>query len=97
MHIGENIIRADGHAKVTGRALYVDDVRPEDCLYGATVRAPCARGRLVGLKKDPLFDWSDITVCTATDIPGENVVALMTDDQPVLIDVLSSFLQGSLL
>jgi len=84
MHVGESAIRTDGHAKVTGRALYVDDVRPEDCLYGATVRSPVARGRLLGIRQDPQFDWSDITICTAADIPGENVVALMTDDQPVL-------------
>ena len=48
MLIGENVLRADGPAKVTGQALYVDDVRPEGCLYGATVRAPCARGRFLG-------------------------------------------------
>ena len=84
MAIGQDIIRADGPAKVTGVALYVDDVRPEGCLYGATVRSPVARGVLKGLRKDPAFDWSDVTVCTAQDVPGENVVALMTDDQPVL-------------
>ncbi len=86
MAIGQDIIRADGPAKVTGAALYVDDVRPEGCLYGATVRSPIARGVLQDLRRDPDFDWTDVTVCTAADIPGENVVALMTDDQPVLAD-----------
>ena len=84
MHIGQGIVRRDGRSKVTGAALYVDDVRPENCLYGATVRSAVAKGRILGLEKDPSFDWSDITICTADDIPGENVVALMTDDQPVL-------------
>lgn len=83
-HIGRGFVRADGPAKVTGAALYVDDVRPDDCLYGATVRSPVARGRLKGLRRDPGFDWSDVVIATADDIPGENVVALMTDDQPVL-------------
>jgi CO/xanthine dehydrogenase Mo-binding subunit len=85
VHIGQGFIRADGRAKVDGTALYVDDVRPEDCLYGATVRSPVARGRLMGIKQDPNFDWTGITICTAADIPGENVIALMTDDQPVLV------------
>lgn len=84
MHIGFGLARADGPAKVTGAALYVDDVRPAGCLYGATVRSTIAHGKLIGLRRDPGFDWSDITVATADDIPGENVVALMTDDQPVL-------------
>ncbi len=84
--IGKGIPRADGHAKVVGDALYVDDIRPSGCLYGATVRSPIAHGRLLGIDKDPDFDWSDITVVTAADIPGKNVVTLMTEDQPALAD-----------
>jgi CO/xanthine dehydrogenase Mo-binding subunit len=82
--IGKGIPRTDGHAKVSGDALYVDDIRPAGCLYGATVRSPIAHGRLLGIERDPDFDWSDIAVVTAADIPGQNVVALMTDDQPAL-------------
>ena len=44
MHVGQSAIRTDGHDKVTGRALYVDDVRPDHCLYAATVRSPIAKG-----------------------------------------------------
>ena len=40
MLIGQDLIRADGPAKVTGQARYVDDVRPDGCLYGFTVRSP---------------------------------------------------------
>ena len=84
MVIGTNVVRADGRAKVTGEALYVDDVRPEGCLYAATVRSEHAHARVDAIELDPDYDWSDITVATHEDIPGENVVALMTDDQPVL-------------
>ena len=82
--IGESVVRADGRAKVTGEALYVDDVRPEGCLYAATVRSEHAHARIVSIERDPAFDWSGITFATHADVPGENVVALMTDDQPVL-------------
>jgi CO/xanthine dehydrogenase Mo-binding subunit len=84
--IGQGIGRTDGHAKVAGDALYVDDIRPVGCLYGATVRSPIAHGKLKGIVKDPAFDWSDITVITAANIPGKNVVKLMTDDQPALAE-----------
>ena len=30
--------------------------------------------------------WDEITVVTAADIPGRNVVALILDDQPYLAD-----------
>lgn len=88
MSIGESRVRADGRAKVTGTAEYVDDLRPDDCLYGATVRSPWAHARVGAITRDPDFDWSGITLVTAMDIPGENVVALMTDDQPALADGL---------
>ena len=86
--VGQNIPRADGPAKVTGDALYVDDIRPAGCLYGATVRADIAHGRLLGIEQDPDFDWTDIAVVTAADIPGENMVYLMTEDQPALVETL---------
>lgn len=84
--VGINVPRADGPAKVRGDAQYVDDIRPADCLYGATIRSPIAHGRIVSLDKDPSFDWSDITLVTAADIPAQNVVYLMTEDQPALAD-----------
>ena len=84
--VGIDIPRADGPAKVRGDAQYVDDIRPEGCVYGATVRSPIAYGKLLGLRLDPNFDWSDITVVTAADIPAQNVILLMTEDQPALAD-----------
>lgn len=86
MSIGQGIQRADGRAKVTGAALYVDDVFPENGLYGATVRSKVARARIVSIEQDPAFDWTGVTLVTAADIPGENCVYLMTKDQPALAD-----------
>ena len=84
MTIGQGIPRRDGYAKVTGSLQYVDDLQPEGCLHGATVRSPVAHARILGIHRDPGFDWEGITVLTADDIPGENVVYLMTRDQPAL-------------
>ncbi len=68
-----------------GTAVYADDLRPEGLLYGATVRSTRAHARVVGLTRDPTFDWAGVTVVTARDVPT-NIVTLMTDDQPVLAD-----------
>lgn len=86
MIIGSDLVRADGPAKVCGTAKYVDDVRPAGCVYAFAVRSPHAHARIDSITLDPAYDWSNVTVCTAADVPGENVVALMTDDQPVLAD-----------
>lgn len=83
--IGTNVPRIDGAAKVTGHALYVDDIpKVAGELFGMTVRSPIARGRLRSIEFDPSFDFSDITVVTADDVPT-NIVAVIVDDQPVLV------------
>jgi CO/xanthine dehydrogenase Mo-binding subunit len=78
------VARRDGLEKVTGLALYTDDLRFPDAWYGATVRSAEPHARLLGIERDPGFDWSSVVILTAADIPGENVINLMVDDQPVL-------------
>ncbi|MGK4003007.1 xanthine dehydrogenase family protein molybdopterin-binding subunit [Sorangium sp. So ce1036] len=76
--------RADGPPKVTGASRYVDDLpaMPGE-IFGRTVRSPVPRGILRGVRLDPAFDWSDVTVVLAEDVPV-NVVALIQEDQPIL-------------
>lgn len=82
--VGTSVPRTDGAAKVTGGARYVDDLHamPGE-LTGRTVRSPAARGLLRGIRLDPAFDWGDVTVVRAEDVPV-NVVAVIAEDQPVL-------------
>ena len=84
--VGKSVPRKDGADKVTGRAMYIDDYVTPNALYGGTVRSQIARGKLRGIIKDPSFDWSDVIIATAKDIPGDNVVYLIEDDQPLLAD-----------
>jgi CO/xanthine dehydrogenase Mo-binding subunit len=82
--VGRSVPRADGAPKVLGTARYVDDLpRMPGELFGATVRSPVPRGVLRAVRFDPNFDWSDVTIVRAEDVPV-NVVALITEDQPVL-------------
>ena len=82
--IGRSVLRKEGRAKVTGQALYVDDVTPAGMLHGVTVRSPVARGRITGITFDPAVPWDEFVVVTAADIPGKNRVKLIADDQPYL-------------
>ena len=83
--IGTSVARRDAPAKVTGAARYTDDLVVEGAWFGLTVRSTEPHARLLGIDRDPAFDWSRVVVVTAADIPGENVVHLMKDDQPVLV------------
>jgi CO/xanthine dehydrogenase Mo-binding subunit len=82
--IGTSPTRTDGAAKVTGRALYIDDVPFAGLLHGKTIRTTVARGRLRGVSYRPGVPWEEFTIVTAADIPGRNVVALIENDQPYL-------------
>ena len=82
--IGTSPPKTEAPGKVTGRALYVDDLQIPGMLHGRTVRSTIARGRIKRITLDPAFDWKGVTVADHKDIPGENIVALIAEDQPLL-------------
>lgn len=84
--VGRSVPRREGRDKVTGTTVYVDDVRLEGMLHGATVRSSVARGRLRDIVFEPGVPWDEIVVVTARDVPGENAVVLLQRDQPILAD-----------
>src|SRR3989449_7295463 len=107
--VGKPIPRKEGRKKVTGQALYVDDLRFDGMLHGVTVRSSIARGRIKSISfdqppasttpsglpasgprsaggSDRNIPWDEFVIVTAKDIPGENYVALILNDQPYLAD-----------
>jgi CO/xanthine dehydrogenase Mo-binding subunit len=84
--IGQSVPRKEGRGKVTGSARYIDDIEFPGSLYGATVRGSAARGRVKEVHFDQRIPWDQFTIVTAKDIPGNNYVALIINDQPCLAD-----------
>src|ERR1700687_1671687 len=88
--IGKPIPRKEGRRKVTGGALYVDDLSFPGMLHGVTVRSSIPRGRIKGISFEGDIPWDEFTIVTAKDIRGlklgENYVALILNDQPYLAD-----------
>lgn len=104
--VGKSIPRKEGRKKVTGQALYVDDLKFDGMLHGVTVRSSVPRGRIKNISFDQppasttpsglpargprsagdtdVIPWDEFTIVTAKDIPGENYVALILNDQPYL-------------
>ncbi len=80
-------LRREGPAKLTGTALYTDDLVFPGAWYGATIRSTEARARLIGVDRDPAFAWDRVVVVTSADLPGPNVVSLIADDQPILVPI----------
>ena len=83
-HIGKPLPRKEGRKKVTGAALYVDDISFPGMLYGATVRSAVPRGRIKNISFGGDIPWAEFTIVRPEDIPGDNYVALILNDQPYL-------------
>ena len=65
------------------------------CCTVSTVRSSVPRGRIKSISFDQppataggadSIPWHEFTIVTAKDIPGENYVALILNDQPYLAD-----------
>ncbi len=80
--VGRNVLRKEGHEKVTGLARYIDDIRFDDVLYVRTIRSTVAAGEIADINYH--FDRTGFTVVDYRDIPGRNIVALIDEDQPCL-------------
>ena len=82
--VGTNVPRKDGPAKVAGAAKYVDDITLPGMLYGRTIRSTIPAGRITNIRLD--FDTTGFTIVDHRDLPGRNVVALIEEDQPWLVE-----------
>jgi CO/xanthine dehydrogenase Mo-binding subunit len=84
--VGKSVSRKDGIGKATGATKYADDIVLPGMLHGRTIRSTVARGTITSIKLD--FDATGFTIVDYRDIPagGRNVVALIKDDQPYLVE-----------
>src|SRR5687767_44511 len=82
--VGTSVPRKDGLGKATGAARYADDLTFPGMLHGRTIRSTIPCGTISAIRRD--FDPAGFTVVDWRDIPGRNVVALLTDDQPCLVE-----------
>jgi CO/xanthine dehydrogenase Mo-binding subunit len=84
--VGASSPRKEGPEKLTGALEYIDDVALPGVLHGVTLRSSIARGTIREIRFEPSFDWSEVEVATAKDIPGKNHVLLIERDQPLLAE-----------
>ena len=86
--IGSRLARVDGHATITGRAVFGADGVPADALWIRVVRSPHARGRFTLGDLAPLRRRL-AAVLTAADVPFNGFgIYPEIKDQPVLADGL---------
>lgn len=87
-YVGKNILKEDAREKVTGKAIYPDDIYFDDMLYLKIKRAthPHAYLRRINTSKAEKLPGV-VKIITAADIPKVKNFGLIIKDQPVLIGV----------
>jgi xanthine dehydrogenase D subunit len=83
--VGESVGRPDGTLKVTGEFAFSSDLWADDMLWGATLRSPHPRARLLAINLGPALALPGVyAVLTHEDVPGSKLYGLEVVDQPVL-------------
>jgi len=85
-YVGTSRERADGAAKVTGRAIYSDDLDFEGMLHARVKRAkvPSALVKRVDASRAKALPGV-VAVLTASDLPGARTHGLFVSDWPILV------------
>ncbi len=80
--------RPDAIAKVTGKAIYTDDIQFENMLHARVKRAGIPSGilRRIDVEKARKLDGV-VAVLTAEDIPGEHYHGLVIPDWPIMVGI----------
>ena len=84
---------------VRGESVFLDDLpAPEGCLEAAALGSTIAAGELVSLDASRALEHPDVlAVLTASDIPGENQIGTIIQDEPLVRALESGQLGGAAL
>ena len=86
--VGERLARVDAAVKARGEARYVDDLAEPGMLYGAALRSPHPRARLLSLDVSAARALPGVAVvATWKDVPGSRFTGSVIPDWPTLIAV----------
>lgn len=80
----ESVKRLDFEDKITGKALFTSDLRPDELYYCKVYRSERQRARILSISYPDLQD--EIFIVDYHDIPGKNRVPIVYDDQPFLAE-----------
>lgn len=90
--VGESTSRSDGIPKTDGTYTYSSDLYMDRMLFGATLRSPHPKARIIKLDIGPAVAMTGVhAVLTSDDVPGSNAFGLESTDQPILVPDLVEY------
>lgn len=79
--ISESVVKKDHVEKMSGRALYLADMKFDDMLYGKMVRSSISFGKIKSITLPELPEG--YFAVGAEDVPGMNLLKVVTSEQPI--------------
>ena len=83
--VGKNIIRVDAYSKVTGKALYPQDIYLEDMVYGKVLRSTKPHGKIKVDITEAEKIKGILKIFTYKDVPKENKYGVVLKDHEVFV------------
>jgi nicotinate dehydrogenase large molybdopterin subunit len=85
--IGRSVVKVDAVPKVTGKAVYADDLSFPNMLFARVLRSPYPSAKVLSIDFSEALRLSGVrTVLTARDIPGRNRHGERVKDQSYLAE-----------
>lgn len=95
--IGANIPRVDANAKVTGDAIYIEDIKLPNMLYGRILRSPYPHAKILNIDTSRAKSHAGVKkVITAQDLPRIlfGMFPMSADQYPLAMDKVRHYMEG---
>ena len=93
MQVGKSVKRVDARDKVTGTEKFIADISLPGMLHGVVVRSTKPHAKILNIDTSAAEEIPGVAaVLTAKDIPGENVIPVVFNDQPFLADGIVKYI-----
>lgn len=85
-----SVKKVDNEDKMSGKALFTDDIQMDGVLTAVSLRSKISKGKLIDIKLPTLPEG--YYFISAKDIPNENVCNIIVSDWPVFVDKQINYL-----
>ncbi|MBU3145389.1 xanthine dehydrogenase family protein molybdopterin-binding subunit [Clostridium sp. CF012] len=80
-NIGNSVLKKDHEEKISGAAMYVEDIPTDGILHGKFLRSTVAHAKIKNITLPELPDG--YMIVNKDDVPGENKIHIVLEDMPV--------------
>lgn len=93
--ISESVKKKDHDEKMSGQAIYIADMKFDGMLYGVIVRSTISYGKIKNIIIPKMKEGYEVV--EGKDVPGENLLRVITSEQPIFTDDIVRYIGEGIL